>query len=157
MIKYPSYEEVQEQLREEFAKCPVELSDNDIADLSRVVSDFFSEMVDKPYEGFAIYTQETPCVCLKRWQTEAIRRERMYYARDYSSITLRSLDYTNLTIHVIVAWGVKRIELHFVSPMTDEEKAKMNEDMDNVMNRMGIDLKSRDSIKEMIRGKACVG
>ena len=155
MIKYPSYEEVHDQLVKEFANYPVEISTDEISNLSQVVSSYFTEMMDKAYEGFAIHSQETPFISVCRWKTEEIRSERMYYSMDYSSVSIRSLDYAHLTIHVVVAWGVKRVELHFVAPMTDGEKTDLSDRIDDVMKRLNIGAENSGDIKKMIMARAC--
>lgn len=61
--------------------------------------------------------------------------------------------YEEIEIHIVTVWGVKRIELHFVSPITDEEKKQLNEDCERLMNYMHIAKNERADLMHAVLSK----
>ena len=127
-IDYPTLNEIFEQLSIQFPEAQVNISIEELKKLSRKLHNIFESMRETDYQGYAKFEHPAPCVLLHRWQNAEIRDERKYYPSDYSSIDISVEKYEEIEIHIVTVWGVKRIELHFISPITDEEKKQLNED-----------------------------
>lgn len=137
-INYPTLNEIFEQLTTQFPEAQVHMSAEELKKLSRKLNEIFENMRETEYQGYAKLEQPAPCVLLRRWQSAEIRDNRKYYPSDYSSIDVHVEKYEEIEIHIVTVWGVKRIELHFVSAITDEEKKQLEANCEKIMDRMNI-------------------
>lgn len=152
-INYPTFEDILKQLTVQFPEAHVNLSTEELEDLSRILSDTFEQMKKTEYQGFAKSDQPTPSVQLRRWQNARIRDDRKYYSADYSTIDVSIKKYQKAEIHIVNVWGVKRIELHFVSVITDEERNQMMVNCVSLMDRMKIDKNEQTNLMARILAK----
>lgn len=137
-ITYPTFKEILKQLSNQLPEAQVNLSTEELEDLSRTLSETFEQMKSTDYQGFAKSIQPKPAVSLHRWQTEKIRDERKSFSKDFSTIDVCIKQYKNVDIHIVNVWGIKRIQLHFVCPITDEEAKTFVDETKTIMARMNI-------------------
>lgn len=152
-INYPTSKEIFEQLSTQFPEAQVHMSPEELKKLSRILSEIFENMRETEYQGFAKLDLPAPQVILHRWQNAEIRDERKYYPSDYSKIEVHVEKYEEVEIHIVTVWGCKRIELHFVSPITDEEKKQLKVDCEEIMDHMRIAENERANLMAGILSK----
>ena len=106
-LSIPTQEEITSQLKEHFGSRETDVM---IDDLAQSIYKEFLELEHAPYQGFAKYLPEKPCLMITTYPHSWMQFDRERYPGDYSPLTIKYVGKYMLTI----AHGVKRISLSYV-------------------------------------------